>query len=92
LGRTADIPHVTFSPDRTNSRLSGFISKEAAKMLDSNHAVFNEGLKTIRPTSDTIGFKVGKGYFCVTTKYSEELIGKWNVELNQKGELQLYRD
>ena len=93
MGRNAEIPHVTFTPVKNREcHLIGFLSKKAIEMFPYEYMFFSQGLRTIRPGNDN-GIKVScRKTFSITTDYPEELIGKWNVELNGKGELQLFRD
>jgi hypothetical protein len=58
--------------------------------------VFNKHLKKIREASidDKRVSTLSKSgnQFSVTVDDTEELLGYWNVELNDKGELELFRE
>jgi aminopeptidase N len=88
--------HINFSKQNSQRTLTAAISVNALKLLGNpKEVVFNKHLKKIREASidDRKVTLSGTGNtFSVTGNDAEELLGYWNVELNDKGELELFRD
>jgi hypothetical protein len=89
--------HINFCKQNSQRTLTAAISVNALKLLGNpKEVVFNKHLKKIREASIddrrvSVLSKPGNT-FSVTGNDAEELLGYWNVELNDKGELELFRD
>jgi hypothetical protein len=90
--------HINFSKKANQNRsLLAQISVNALKLLGNpEEIVFDKYFKKIREASISdrkVSVLSGTGNtFSVTGNDAEELLGYWNVELNDKGELELYRE
>lgn len=88
--------HINFSKKANQNRsLLAQISVNALKLLGNpEEIVFDKHFKKIREASisDRNAQRLNSNMFSVTVNDADELAGYWNVELNDKGELELFRD